>query len=80
MSQLHTYKSYIEYLSAEAQKRQLDDLSVGILRTNGQVAELQAENDVLKANQFPKEPICEECRKPRRCLGIMWARHAKPCK
>ena len=48
MSRLHTYKSYIEYLRAEVRKRQLDNLSAGILRANGQVAELQAKNKRLK--------------------------------
>ena len=40
----------------------------------------QAENVALRANQFPPEPICEECGKPRKCLGIMWENHYKPCK
>ena len=34
----------------------------------------------LKANQFPPEPICSECGKPRKCLGILWETHYKPCK
>lgn len=50
MSQLHTYKSYIEYLVDQTKKQQLDDLANGILQThfNFKVAELQAENTELR--------------------------------
>jgi len=34
----------------------------------------------LKENQFPSEPICEECGKPRKSLGVLWENHFKPCK
>jgi len=47
MSELHTYKSYIEYLIAEARTRPLDNLAAGILYVNRQVAELKAENEHL---------------------------------
>lgn len=46
-------------------------------------AELKAKNERIKElekNQFPSEPICEECGKPRKCLGIMWDKHYETCK
>ena len=43
MSQLHTYKSYIEFLRARAQQEQLDDLAMGILNTHSEVQKLKAE-------------------------------------
>jgi len=46
-------------------------------------AELKAKDkeiERLAANQFPAEPICGECGKPRKCLGILWETHLKPCK
>lgn len=30
----------------------------------------------LEENQFPSEPICSRCGKPRICLGVLWEHHA----
>ena len=49
----------------------------------GLLAEIKAKDERIKeleANQFPAEPICGECGKPRKCLGILWETHLKPCK
>jgi len=59
----------------------------GKVKLNEYVLELESKNialkkciEELKENQFPSEPICEECGKPRKSLGIMWENHFKPCK
>ncbi len=48
MSQLHTYKSYIEYLVDQSKTKQLDDLAIGILQTYFMVNELQTKNESLR--------------------------------
>ena len=59
----------------------------GQVKLNEYVLELEAKVKIrdeeiatLKENQFPSEPICEECGKPRKSLGILWENHFKPCK
>jgi len=72
----------IERLTAE--ERYLnEEVARGIRFYERLEAELKAKDErieELEKNQFPSEPICEECGKPRKCLGILWENHFKLCK
>ena len=71
MSQLHAYKSYIEYLVDQAKKQQLDNLAHGILQTHFMVNELQAENEKLKAENKELQEILHFGNQDRTMIAMI---------
>lgn len=63
-----------------AQQRYLLEMADEFDRLTAENVTKDKEIEKLKANQFPLEPVCERCGKPRRCLGVMFDPHAYGCK
>lgn len=55
------------------QQEEINNLTADIKTKDERIKELEE-------NQFPSEPTCKECGKPRKSLGILWENHLKPCK